>query len=199
MRVGHRQALDLTEATAERPWLLFCRRLLVRSLRHCQWSCSNDNVFSRPVRTMRLSEVFLRLGCALVAWMVLYTHLVWLATSRAIGCGPDGDAMYELLLGSAAFAWAFSFLLRSTRPLPEVHSILRWLGVPLAALYPFAAHGIWTVYSVVNLQGMPLCSMPPPPLWQRGWAAVETLALVLIAWRVVREWRAAGRPGAETA
>lgn len=144
---------------------------------------------------MRFAEVFLRLGCALVAWMVLYTHVVWLAASRAIGCGPDGDAMYELLLGSAAFAWAFSFLLRSTRPLTEVHGILRWLAAPLAALFPFAAYGIWNVITVVNLHGLPLCSMSAPPLWQRWWAAIETLALVLIAWRVVREWRAAGAQG----
>ena len=144
---------------------------------------------------MRFAEVFLRLGCALVAWMVLYAHLVWLAASRVIGCGPDGDAMYRLLLGSAAFAWGFSFLLRSTRPLTEVHGILRWLAAPLTVLYPIALYAIWKVIVVVNLNGLTLCSMPPPPLWQRGWAAIEILALVLIAWRVVQEWRAARSHG----
>jgi hypothetical protein len=144
---------------------------------------------------MRFAEVFLRLGCALVAWMVLYVHVVWLAASRAIGCGPDGDALYELLLGSAVFAWALSFLLRSTRPIPEVHRILRLLAVPLAALYPFAVYGIWKVFGVVNLDGLSLCSMPPPPFWQRGWAAVQVLALALIAWRIALEWRAAGVGG----
>ena len=144
---------------------------------------------------MRFSEVFLRLGCALVAWMVLYMHVVWLAASVAIGCGPDGDALYEFLLGSAVFSAALSLLLRATRPMPEVHRTLRWLAVPLAALSPIALYGIWTVFSVVNLGEQPLCSMPPAPLWQRGWAAIELLTLTFIGWRIAQEWRAATAHG----
>jgi hypothetical protein len=148
---------------------------------------------------MRFSEVFLRLGCALVAWMVLYMHVVWLAASRAIGCGPDGDALYKLLLGSAVFSWALSFLLRSTRPISGVHRILRWLALPLAALYPFALYGIWSVFRVVNLGDLPLCSLPPPPIWQRAWAAIELSALALIGWRLILEWRAAAARGGPSA
>ena len=41
---------------------------------------------------MRFSEVFLRLGSTLVAWMVLFTHVIWLGALGGMGCGPDGDA-----------------------------------------------------------------------------------------------------------
>ena len=48
---------------------------------------------------MRFAEVFLRLGSALVAWMLLFTHFLWLAALHAMGCGPDGAEMHKLLLG----------------------------------------------------------------------------------------------------
>ena len=53
---------------------------------------------------MRLSEVFLRLASALVAWMVIYAYVIWLAALHAIGCGPDGDEIFRLLLGMAPLA-----------------------------------------------------------------------------------------------
>ena len=57
--------------------------------------------------TMRFAEVFLRMGTALVAWMMLLTHFVWLAVLHVIGCGPDGDEMHRLLFGLAPFTILF--------------------------------------------------------------------------------------------
>ena len=50
---------------------------------------------------MRFSEVFLRLGVSLVSWIVLYAYLLWLAVAGKVGCGPDGDEVFRLLLGLA--------------------------------------------------------------------------------------------------
>ena len=77
---------------------------------------------------MRFAEIFLRLGCSLVGWMLLYTYIVWLAALHAMGCGPDGDAMHRLLLGLAPFTAAMSLLLRLTRPMPEIHRIVARLA-----------------------------------------------------------------------
>jgi ABC-type molybdate transport system permease subunit len=79
---------------------------------------------------MRPSEVFLRLGVALVAWMMLYAHVVWLAALHAMGCGPDGDELHRLLLGLAPLTCGFALLLHMTRPFADIHRILRWLGAP---------------------------------------------------------------------
>ena len=66
---------------------------------------------------MRFAEVFLRLGCALVARMMLYAHFVWLAALRSVGCGPDGDELHRLLLLLVPATVGFALLLRVTRPL----------------------------------------------------------------------------------
>jgi hypothetical protein len=61
------------------------------------------------MNAMRFSDVFLRLGCALVAWMVLYAHFIWLAALGGIGCGPDGDELHKVLLALAAFMLAGTY------------------------------------------------------------------------------------------
>ncbi len=54
---------------------------------------------------MRFAEVFLRLGSALVAWMMMYAYFLWLAAVYVVACGADGDEMHRLLLGLAPFVW----------------------------------------------------------------------------------------------
>ncbi len=106
---------------------------------------------------MRFAEIFLRIGSALVAWMVLYAHFLWLAALRTIGCGPDGDEIYLLLLGMVPLSCGASLLLGVTRQLPEVHSMLRWLALPLLLLLPLALWSTWTVIVPVHIHGEPIC------------------------------------------
>ena len=83
---------------------------------------------------MRFAEVFLRLGSSLVAWMMVFTYLVWMAALHAMGCGPDGDEMHRVLLGIGPLALAMALALRSTRPFPDIHRMLCRLAWPAALL-----------------------------------------------------------------
>ena len=145
---------------------------------------------------MRFAEVFLRLGCALVAWMMLYAHFVWLAAIYAMGCGPDGDEMHRLLLGLVPFTVGFSLLLRVTRPFEEIHSMLRWLGVPLMLLVPFALRSIWQVFQSVSVEASAICASGAPTTWQSLWAPLQLGTLLLVSLMIVRVWRSVARDAA---
>ena len=138
---------------------------------------------------MRFAEVFLRLGTALVAWMMLFTHVVWLAVLSKTGCGPDGDELHRLLLGLAPFTCAFAYLLRVTRPFAEIHSMLRWLGVPLGFLVLLALRTAWGVAHRVNVEGLAICGPGAPAAWQQAWAAAQALTLLVVATLAVREMK----------
>ena len=145
---------------------------------------------------MRFAEVFLRLGCALVAWMVTFAYVVWLAALHAMGCGPDGDEIYRLLLGMAPAAALMALLLRVTHPFNEIHRMLSWLAVPLALLLPFVVRNVWNVLETVNLNGAAICAATEPPGWQQIWAPAQFLAVLVIVVLVVKVWRDARRPAA---
>ena len=138
---------------------------------------------------MRLSEVFLRLASALVAWMVIYAYFIWLAALGKMSCGPDGDEIYRLLLGMIPFAVGGSFLLRVTRAFSEIHLILRWLAVPLAILLPFALKNLWAVLQRVNVEKNPICGDGVVASWQVYWAPLQFLAITVCVWMIFRVWR----------
>ena len=135
---------------------------------------------------MRFAELFLRLGSSLVAWMVLYAYVLWLAVLHTIGCGPDGDELHRLLLGVLPFAVGSAFLLRAADPFADIQKMLRWLGLPLLLLMPFAARGIWDVAAAVLVQQSGICSSLPATWWQLGWAPLQIMALVFIAFRIIQ-------------
>lgn len=146
---------------------------------------------------MRFAEVFLRLGSALVAWMMLYAYFLWLAAVYVIACGPDGDEMQRLLLGLVPFVCGFAFALQVTRPFAEIHSMLRWLGVPLFLLLPFALRSVWNVFQTVNLNSVAMCTEQAPPAWQLLWAPLQTITLSLATYMIVRVWRSVAQDRAK--
>jgi hypothetical protein len=131
---------------------------------------------------MRFAEVFLRLGTALVGWMLLYAHFLWLAVLRVIGCGPDGDKLHQVLLGVSILTIGASFAIRMTRPLHEVHAMLRWLAVPLAFLLPWILMSIWTAFRRVSLDSTGICSDGETAMWQLYWAPLQLLIIALVGW-----------------
>ena len=135
---------------------------------------------------LRFAEVFLRLGTSLVAWMLLYAYMLWLAALRTIGCGPDGAEMHQLLLGMAIISCAVVFLVRVTRTMPEVHAILRWLAVPLFMLMPFSLMSIWSAFARANSEFLSICSNNPAVFWERGWAPVQLITLSIIAYMLMQ-------------
>jgi len=137
---------------------------------------------------VRFAEVFLRLGCSLVGWMMLYAHAVWLAALHRIGCGPDGGEMHALLLGIAPMAAAMSFLPRLTRPFTDIQSILRWLALPLALLLPFELYNIWSVAAIVHGAGAGICGESPPVSWHYWWTPAQVGALSICWANVLTVW-----------
>ncbi len=138
---------------------------------------------------MRFAEVFLRLGSALVAWMVIYAHILWLAVLFRLACGPDGDEMHKLLLGLAPVTIGAAFALRVTRPFDEIHSMLRWLGVPLALLLPFVVRSIWQAVDAVIVNESAFCTNVPPAIWQIAWAPAQIVTVAIVLLMVLRMWR----------
>jgi len=141
---------------------------------------------------MRFSEVFLRLGCALVGWMVLYTYSVWLAALGAIGCGPDGDELHRVLIGLAPAAVAAAYLLRMIRPFPDIQRLLRWLGLPLALLILPAILNVWEISQVVYVDHLGICD-GGLAAWQRYWVPVQLFAIAAAALLIVQASRFAHR------
>ena len=117
--------------------------------------------------------------------MVLYAYVFWLAALHAIGCGPDGDELHRLLLGMAVIAIGFSFVLPATKPLAEIHSMLRWLGVPLLLLMPFALRSIWSVASPVFFNARGICTDLAPSPWQQLWGPLQLVTIVFLAYRLI--------------
>ncbi len=125
--------------------------------------------------------------------MMLYAHFVWLAAVYVMGCGPDGDEMHRLLLGLAPFTCGFAFLLHVTRCFADIHSMLRWLGVPLLLLVPFAIRSVWQVFQAVNVDASAICSTDAPATWQSLWAPVQLMTLLLVTYMLIKVWRSVAR------
>lgn len=139
---------------------------------------------------MSLIEVLLRLGCNLVAWMVVYTHIVWLATLRVIGCEAASDQFWRLLLGFAPVAIGFSFLLGAMNKIPEIARILRLLGVPLVVLLPLATWPVVSALRTSTFESSPICGIEIAS-WHSWWAPVQLVSLLIITISVVRAWTSA--------
>jgi len=144
---------------------------------------------------MRFAEVFLRLGSSLVAWMVLYAHFLWLAAVHAMGCSSDGDEIHRLLLGIAPITCGFAFALQLTRPFADIHRILRWLGVPLIVILPFALRSIWEIFARVNLASLAICGNAAASGWQLLWPTMQLITVLLASYMIFGVWKSAGRNG----
>lgn len=138
---------------------------------------------------MRFAEVFLRLGAALVGWMVIYAHFLWLAVLFRLGCGPDGDEMHGLLLGLAPVTIGLAFALQATRPFNEIHRMLRWLAVPLVLLLPFIGQSVWQAVEATIVNESAFCANVPPSIWQTAWAPAQIITVTLVLYLAYRVWR----------
>ncbi len=135
-----------------------------------------------------LPDMLLRVGSTLVAWMVIYAHLLWLAILPQAGCA-DGDELWRLLLGFAPFVICFSLLLRAVHVLPGIYGITRYMALPAALLMLLAAKPVFTALTQTTLGSAPLCPDTTMAGWQPYWAPVQVAALLCIAIQAFRAWR----------
>lgn len=138
---------------------------------------------------MRLAEVFLRLGLALVAWMILYAHMLWLAVTPRIPCGDEGAELHGVLLGLIPLTLLIGPLILSTRPLGDVHAMLRWLAAPLVAIAPFSLYAAWQVFSRVQADGQAICGSGIAPAWQAWWGPVQGLVILYVGLLLAFAWK----------
>ena len=139
---------------------------------------------------MRFAELILRLGTALVAWMMLFAHMLWLAVVSRIDCGPDGTEIHAVLLGLAPVAVVFAALLPVVRPLIDVHRILRWLAVPWILLLPLSMLSIRQVHAAVGSGDTGICGVTAA-FWHAAWAPAQLVTVVVVGWLLVRQFRSA--------
>ena len=137
---------------------------------------------------MRFAEVFLRLGSALVAWMVIFAYVLFTAILFRLECGPDGDEMHRLLLGLAPMAIFGAWVIRVTKPLGEVHKILVGLSLLVVVLLPFAVRSTWEVFQQVNLNAASICP-GAPAAWQVYWAPIQFVSLIILTGLLIWAWR----------
>lgn len=140
---------------------------------------------------MRASEIFLRIGSVLAAWMMIYAYFIWLAVVGRVSCGSNGDEVFRLLLGVAPLAVGASFVLGAARPFPDIHKMLRWLSIPCLALLYLTLPVIYEVFAQVNMNKEPVCATVAPSAWHAWWAPIQFLVTSLCVFQLMRNWRTA--------
>ncbi|MBT8147631.1 MAG: hypothetical protein KJN90_12310 [Gammaproteobacteria bacterium] len=136
---------------------------------------------------MNLIELLLRLGCNLVAWIIVYTHCLWLATLRITGNEASSDQFWRLLLGFAPVAIGSSLLLSAMKKMPEIARILRLLGVPMVILLPLAAWPVFSALMTSTFGSAPLWGSEIVA-WHSWWAPIQLIALLAITIAAIRAW-----------
>ena len=148
--------------------------------------------FQRVGTRMSFAEVFLRLGCALVAWLVSYAHCVWLAVLPMVDCTQVGIEPWRATLFAAVPSAIFAALLPIGRTVPGVASTLRWFALPLVVLWPLAVRGVLPVLADATWNGLHWCGEARgelAPVWLRVWAPLQLGVLCGIAAGAVVAWR----------
>ena len=135
---------------------------------------------------MSFAEILARLLTALVGWLCLYAYMIWLATVRVVSCATDGNTLWAVLLGFGCFAAPLAWLLNLTRPLHDVHAILRHFAWPLLLLLPLAVPPVYTAWIGSTLADAPLCIDTVAEAWHAWWAPLQTALLIFMGWSVFR-------------
>jgi len=134
-----------------------------------------------------VAEIFLRLGCALVAWLLAYAHGILLAVVPVADCSPALWRTTLLFAGLGAMAAALLPLGLRWR------DSLRWLSVPAV---PLLGYGAWVALTLWDgVGGASLCdvrsgaeSAGPGEPWERVWAPIQLVVSVACAAQCARFW-----------
>lgn len=139
-----------------------------------------------------MAEIFLRLGCSLVGWLMLFAHGLLLAVIPAADCSPE---LWRTTLGFALLAAIGALLLPAAL---AWRASMRWCALPALPLW---AVGAWVATSLLGpatLDGASLCdawagaAKPEPAAgWERAWAPLQLVAIAGGVIQAGRFWRRA--------
>ncbi len=143
---------------------------------------------------MRLPEVLMRMGAALVGLLVGVAHCVLLLVVPRISCDIPGN---DPFFASLALALVLAPLLGIThwgRPFRET---LRWLTLPFVLLIPLAARSAASYLGAEAIAEIRQCganaALPGQAAafdWPGFWAPLQLGVLALLAFQSLRFWRA---------
>jgi len=146
---------------------------------------------------LAFANVFLRLGCTLVGFMVVFGHLLWLWILPQIDCAVDGHAFWYALFWMSIPTLIFAALLLASRPLTSVVGGLKWLCIPVIGLLPLALLGVWPTLQATTFGGAAICPHPdnynPSMTWQIMWGPLQLIVLSAIGVQAIRYWRMAAK------
>ena len=132
--------------------------------------------------------MFLRLGCAVVAWLVLFAHCLWLAVlGSSVDCAIAGAQPWLAVLLWTPVTLLFVGLLPLGFGVPGIGRLLRAPAVLLIPLVALAGRAALSTLVSVNFDRDPICGVAAG--WQPFWAPVQIVALSLIAIVGVWVWR----------
>jgi len=128
---------------------------------------------------MSFSEIILRVGCTLVAWLFAVGHGVLLLTISRMPCGDGQNDPFLTLMILGGIALGLSALLPVAKKVPGVAETLRWLFVPLLVLVPFAVAQVVPYLMSSTFEAAPLCEATTMARgWERLWAPLQLAALL---------------------
>jgi hypothetical protein len=133
---------------------------------------------------MGAAELMLRLGCSLVAWLVLFAHCMWLA---ALACGDGGATPWLALLLWTPVTLVFALLLNVGFAVPGIGRALRLPALLLIPLLPLAARVVLTTLAATTLHGESICASAV--FWTKVWAPAQLVMLIMIGVVAIRAWR----------
>lgn len=137
---------------------------------------------------MSLAELFLRLGLALVAWLAVLAHCVWVAALRAVDCSVAGIEPWFLTLVSAPMVALLALTLPQGNKVAGVAALLRLPGIALAPLMLLALWSVGDTLVAVTFAGSGICDVATST-WQQWWAPLQLGVLAIIGASAWRAWR----------
>lgn len=147
---------------------------------------------------MRFAEVILRVGVALVSWMMIYMHLIMVLVARFAPCAEGQFGPWKVSMVSAVFALAAILAIPFGHGLKGVQGVFRFFALPLLFMLPWAAWTILPVLSAATFGEADLCGGldMTVPAWQRLWAPLQLVLIGVLGFTGWRAWRGAFQPRA---
>ena len=139
---------------------------------------------------MSFAELFLRIGCGLVGWLLIYAHALTLAVVPQADCSQE---LFSTTLLFAAFAGVAAGLLLAALPW---RGTLRWLALPVVPLWMLGGATAVGLADSIGSFAPTLCAIleggghevGERASWERVWVPAQCGAILVCAVSAARYW-----------